>query len=373
MSGYPKTLFMMMGRDLQRRRTRHGNLHWLCGMLTLAMLSHAVIGAAAQRTGAPQSRSETSAKAPSPFQEGETLLAQGQVPAAIEKIQEQLKLHPSSIAGYNLLGIAFAAEKNYGDALNAFQQALKLDPNSARTLNNLGRLYVTQGKNDLAEKEFRNVLSLEPDNRDGNYSLGMLLLAKGSPAEALHHLQRVRPLDIEARFALTRAYFKAGRTAEGLNAAKELSAQDAHDVTLHSTLGVLLAQEKQYPAAELELEKADALQPETFEILFDLGQTYLRGGQYAKAELELNRALKLKPESPEALSLLAQADAQQKRPVDALELLVRANKLAPENPDIILLLAQTSMSQKYFEDAIPLLESGVKIAPQRADLVRRAG
>ena len=48
---------------------------------------------------------------------------------------------------------------------------------------------------------------------------------------------------------------------------------------VHFSLGVLLASEKQYKAAQLELEKADALQPETFEIIYNLGQVYLRDGQ----------------------------------------------------------------------------------------------
>jgi tetratricopeptide (TPR) repeat protein len=252
--------------------------------------------------------------------------------------------------------------------LEAFQQALRLDANSTRTLNNLGSLYVTQGKSDLAEKEFHQVLRLAPENRDGNYNLGLLLMAKGAPAEAISRFQRVHPLDVETRFALTRAYFQAGRTVEGLKEARELSAQGKDDVRLYSALAILLSQEKLYAAAALELEKANASQPETFEILYDLGQTYLRTGEFTKAELELNRALKLKPDSPETLYLLGQVAAQQKRPVDALDLLVRAHKLAPENTDIIFLLARISMSQNYFEDAIPLLESGLKIAPKRADL-----
>ena len=45
--------------------------------------------------------------------------------------------------------------------------------------------------------------------------------------------------------------------------AAELSAQNKDDVQVHSTLGVLLASEKQYRAAQFELEKANALQPET--------------------------------------------------------------------------------------------------------------
>ena len=137
---------------------------------------------------------------------------------------------------------------------------------------------------------------------------------------------------------------------------------------MHFTLGVLLAAAKQYKSAQLELERANALQPETFEILYNLGQAYLRGQEYAKADLALNRALMLKPDSAETLYLLARVYSEQGRPVDALNLLVHAHQLAPQNTDVIFLMARVSMTQNYFEDAIPLLESGLKIAPQRADL-----
>jgi tetratricopeptide (TPR) repeat protein len=167
---------------------------------------------------------------------------------------------------------------------------------------------------------------------------------------------------------MIRAYLQAGRTAEGLKMARELSALNKGDVQLHFTLGLLLAAERQYPAGQLELEKASALQPDNLEILFNLGQTYLGSGNYARAETVLNRGLKRKPDSPATLALLAQVYSGQNRPVDALDLLARAHKLAPEDTDIILLLARLSMSQNYFEDAIPLLESGLKVAPKRADL-----
>ena len=296
------------------------------------------------------------------------MLRQGSIEQAKEKIHEELRQNPSSVEGYNLLGIVDTNEKDYANALQAFQQALKLAPNSTGTRNNLGNLYVAEEKLALAETEFRKVLRLEPGNRDGNYNLGLVLLAKNLPVEAIAHFQRVRPLDNATRFNLTRAYFRAGKTAEGLKLATELSAENKNDVQLHFTLGVLLASQKQYPAAQLELEQADALQPEAVEILYNLGQDYLRTGETAKAELVLNRALKLKPDSPETLYVLAQVYQQQNRSLDALDTLVRAHKLAPQNTDIIFLLARVSMTQNYFEDAIPLLESGLKIAPQRADL-----
>jgi len=338
-----------------------------CAILALTLLSLCA-GAAAQQAVKNQNNARPTPKASSPFLEAETLLRQGSVDEAKKKVQEQLALNPSSVEGYNLLGIIDSEVKDFSGALDAYQQALKLEPTSSATRNNLGNLYVTQGRLDLAEKEFRKVLQLDPMNQDGNYNLGLVLMARGLPAEAISRFQRVRPANTATRFNLVRANLQAGRTAEALKMARELSAQSKADVQLHFTLGVLLASEKQYKSAQLELEKANALQPETFEILYNLGQSYLRAGEYAKAELNLNRAQKLKPDSPETLYLLAKVYSDQNRSVDALDLLVRAHKLAPENTDIIFLLARVSMTQNYFEDAIPLLESGTKIAPKRADL-----
>jgi tetratricopeptide (TPR) repeat protein len=298
----------------------------------------------------------------------EMLVQQGRMAEAKASTLEYLKLHPSSVEAYNLLGIICSQGGDYPGALDAFQHALKLNPGSTKSHNNLGNLYAASGKADLAEKEFHKTLALAPSNGEANYSIALLLIARSKPAAAIPFLEHVRPPRLEARINLVRAYLRANRTAEGLKLAQTLSTQDTNNVQRHFTLGVLLAEEKQYKAAQLELEKADALSPGTFETLFNLGQTYLRAKEYGKAELVLNRALKLNPESADALYLMAQAFNDEARPADALDLLARAHKLAPENPDITFLLARVSMGQNFFEDAIPLLESGLKSAPQRADL-----
>lgn len=343
----------------------------LCGILALTLICQCVGVCEAQHSAPSGNKTQPSSTVPSPFAEAETLLRQGLIAEAKNTIQEQLQLNPSSVEGYNLLGIAYSSEQGFTNAFDAFQHALKLAPNSTKTLNNLGNLYAAQRKFDLAEKTFRKTLSIEPANNDGNYNLGLVLLAKGSPAEAIPHLQRVRPANVQTSLNLIRAYLQAHRTTEGLKLAKYFSAQ--HDtgedaVQQHFTLGILLASEKQYRAGQLELEKANALQPDTFEVLYNLGQAYVRNKDYAKAEPVLNRALKLKPDSPETMYLMAQADSDQGEATAALDLLLRARKLAPQNTDVVLLLARISMSQNYFEDAIPLLESGIQIAPQRADL-----
>ena len=295
-------------------------------------------------------------------------MSQGQTAEAKEKLELAVAENPSSIEAYNLLAILYTGEKDFSNASDALQHALKLDAGSAGTHINLGSLYIAEGKSALAEQEFRRVLQSHPTNAEANYDLGVLLLNSGKPAEAILHFKRVQPQNAQTQMNLVRANLRAGQASQALVLAKQISATHKDEVQVHFTLGMLLAAEKQYRPALLELETADALAPETFEILRNLGETCFRMGDYVKSEVALNRALKIKPESAEALYVLGEVYAAQGRSVDALDALVRAHKIAPENLDIILLLGRTSIAQNYFEDAIPLLESGVKLAPQRADL-----
>jgi protein O-GlcNAc transferase len=327
----------------------------------------------AQKPPEQAASAQTSSTSAASLQQAETLMQQGQPDQAKAKIQEELAQHPTSVEAYNLLGILASSQRDYAGALTAFQQALKIAPASTKTRVNLGNVYVAEKNFDLAEKEFRTVLRLDPANRDANYNLGVLLMARGAAAEAIPHFERVRPATVATQFNLVQAYFKTNASAEALRLASDLSTQNKDDLQLHFSLGLMLASEKQYKAAQLELERADVLQPGTFEILYNLGLAYLRADDYAKADLVLNRALKLKPDSSETLYQLAQVYADDSRPLDALDLLIRAHKIAPDNTDIIYLMAQVSISQNYFEDAIPLLESGLAISPKRADLLATLG
>ncbi len=353
-----------VGKAGRRASTESGCAIARAWSLTCALLALLALLFAGQ-AGAGQ---QHAAKTPSDFEQAEALLQQGHLEEAKAALLEKLKQGPASVEGLNLLGIIESGLREYSDALAAFDKALQLNPKSTKTHNNLGNFFAAEQKPELAEKEFRAVLGLDPANQDANYNLGVLLMAKGAPAEAIPHLQRVHAANIANGLRLVSAYFQCKRAADGLRLAAQLSAQAKSDVKVHFSLGVLLASEKQYKPAQLELEKAVALEPGTFEILLNLGQVLLRNGENAKAELALSRAATLKPDSPEALYLLAQVYVNQSRPLDALDCLVRAHKIAPQSPDIDFLIAQVSMSQNFFEDAIPLLQSGLEAAPLRTDL-----
>ncbi|PYV15782.1 MAG: hypothetical protein DMG21_14015 [Acidobacteria bacterium] len=320
------------------------------------------------RTASPSKTSKAGAGSSEFFGRAKDLFAKGSLEEARQVARQGLALDPKNPVGYRLLGMIDVQEKDFSRAETAFKKSLELGPRSAEARNDLANCYLGEGKPDLAEKEFRAALALAPSNADAHYNLGLLFLSRRKPKEAIAHFLRVHPADTQTLFNLTQAYFAEGEPQKALESAERLSAQAKDNVSVHFTLGVLAAGNKQYALAARELEAADALAPATFEILFNLGQVYLRSGQPKRAEVILTRALKLKPDSAETLYYLAQAKSDQHRDLEALELLVKARKLAPTNTDIIFLTARISMNERFHEDAIPLLEEGLKLAPNRPDL-----
>ena len=302
------------------------------------------------------------------FTQAQQFLARGDFDSALGYVERGLRGAPQSVVGLNLLGLILTRQGKSEEALKAFESALKAHPQSVVTHNNLGVFYISQKETALAENEFRASLRVRPTDRDANYNLGIILISQGHPQDAVKVLRKVQLPDVSSLFYLTRAYLGSSQTAEGLHTAKLLSQLGKEDVKVHFSLGVLLATEKQYAAAEQELEAADVLSPGTFEILFNLGEAYMGDGKPGPAEVTLQRAIKLQPDSAEALYLLARAEVALGKEVDALDGLVRAHQLAPQNTDVIFLMSRLTMKQHYYEDAIPLLEQGTKIAPERADL-----
>src|SRR5260370_13036890 len=293
---------MAFDAALQRQRASGA----MCAIFALSLIplcapapTHAVQQSAAKRSAPNQSAKPTSPL----LAEAEALLREGRITDAKSKIQQELQRNPASAEAYDLLGVACVNEKDYPGALEAFQHALELEPSSARTRNSIANVYVAQGKLDLAEQQLRDVLRLAPTNRDANYNLGLVLLARGSPAQAILHFRRVRPANLETRVNLTRAYLQAGRTAQRLKSATALSNENKDDAPAHFTLCFLLASEKQYRASQPVIGQAKALQPNTIQSLYNLGQTYLRPNEYRKPEFALNRALNLNPDSHAPLYL----------------------------------------------------------------------
>lgn len=302
------------------------------------------------------------------FKQAETSLAHGDAGGALSLVQQGLAADPRSIPGLNLLGIVYEQQGESEKAEDAFLKALMIDPSSTKTHDNLGMSYLLRGRMERAGAEFRASLQLNPRDNAANYGLGKLLLEKNQALASITYFERVSPQTAQSSFALLQALLRAKQTQRGLKVGKALSDSAPDDARVHFSLGVEFASSKLYPAAIEEFQQADALVPNTFEVLHNLGEAYLRNGDDSSAEPVLQKAADLQPHSVGTLLLLAETEADRREFLQAIEVCRRVRNIRPDSPDVLLLLARIAMAEDLDENAASLLNEAIRFNPERPDI-----
>jgi tetratricopeptide (TPR) repeat protein len=172
--------------------------------------------------------------------------------AALERDPQLVQAHVNLISLYGRAGNFAAAEKHYravvvrgvdlaqahydygvllgmqdkwDAAAAAFRDALTVNPLHASARNGLGQVFERQQKFAEAEAEYRRAVDAQPTFRLARFNLGRMLLALKRPDEAIGVLERLtEPRDADTPrylFALSTAYVRSGRIAEGLRRGTE--------------------------------------------------------------------------------------------------------------------------------------------------------
>ena len=89
---------------------------------------------------------------------------------AVTKLNEAARLEPSAHV-YSQIGMAYAKQEKYAEALDALNRAATLDPNFQVTYQYRGDIYKLRGDRDRAAEEYRHVLAIDPENELARKSL----------------------------------------------------------------------------------------------------------------------------------------------------------------------------------------------------------
>ena len=115
-----------------------------------------------------------------------------------------LKFDEKNAAAYNRLGILYAKEKHYKEAIECFEIAQSLD-NNASSLHNVGLIYLETGKYEKAAMAFSQAIELEGD-QPGRYIAYAKALEKigerHKAAEALETAYSLNPTTVVLRHLL---------------------------------------------------------------------------------------------------------------------------------------------------------------------------
>lgn len=126
-----------------------------------------------------------------------------------------LRIDEKNAAAYNRLGILYAKQKEYKDAIDCFEIACSIEP-TASSLHNLGLIYYETENYEKAVTAFEEALKLEDGLAARHIALAKALEKLGNPKamiEKLEHAAEIEP-NRETYAILSRSYKSLGMEAK---------------------------------------------------------------------------------------------------------------------------------------------------------------
>ena len=105
-----------------------------------------------------------------------------------------LRVDERNARAYSRLGILYAKQYQYDDAIECFEIAQSLQP-SASSLHNVGLIYYEIGKFDKAAQAFEQALEIEEDVASRHIAYAKVLEQEGHTKLVIKHLERAVKLE----------------------------------------------------------------------------------------------------------------------------------------------------------------------------------
>ncbi len=160
-----------------------------------------------------------------------------------------LKFDEKNAAAYNRLGILYAREKHFKEAIECFEIAQSLD-NNASSLHNVGLIYLETGNYEKAAMAFEQAIALEGDQPGRYIAYAKALEKLGQRKDAIKQLETA--YDLNPTTVILRHMLEIYENAEDYENI-EIIKQRIED--LQTQRALLLAKEEKAKAAKKQAAK----------------------------------------------------------------------------------------------------------------------
>jgi Flp pilus assembly protein TadD len=241
------------------------------------------------------------------------------------------------------LGYAYLKKRDLSSAEKWLKRAAALAPRDSRVHERLGTLYRAMGRKEEAERAF--ALASELHQQDILATQEALNCGRALNAQPLDQAraicqQLLDRQDVGKLVSLGTLYGQHGDYADAIEPFRLAAALDPDSYEMHYNLGLTYFRLKRYSEARGPLERASALRPDIFEVNAPLGATLYALGDDAAAYRILDHANRLRPEDPDISRLLSRLavglavqSLQKHDTAAARAYLVRATQARPGDPE----------------------------------------
>lgn len=270
---------------------------------------------------------------------GLSLYSNQQVEASIAELDRSVQLDSADVRARLALGVAYHQLGRAGDAESAWQGVLALDPNSTTALDWLAKARIADGQFGAAIE----LLSSAPPDEDLVLDLALAYSESGEFDKAANTLNAAlakSPSAVRISSALATVYVQSHRYQDATNLiratlkahpgdagtkllylrllvlqdddadaqpiARQMLAEHPQDFNALYLSGVVENDEQQYEVAVEHLQAAARLNPNHYDVRFNLGSAYAHLKQNEAAREQLEKAVALDASKAEAHFQLAQ-------------------------------------------------------------------
>jgi tetratricopeptide (TPR) repeat protein len=283
-----------------------------------------------------------------------TLVEQGKLGEAEQRLHRYLSKLPHSAKANSLLGEVYLRQGRYKEAEDALQKAIASAPALFGPRLSLGDAYIAEGNLEAALTAYQGAGKIAPHDVRVNVALAKLYLAKGEFAKSIAAAGNIPTEKRAAELLPTLAadYFglqqpeKAGLEIQGMMEVAEKQPD------LVPELAEFFLARRDFKSSQQLLELARSKQPATDRFLVDAARTQAGLGQLDEAQKTLEGVLERTPDSLDALAAAGQVASQQSDWAAAEEAFSLAANLAPQRPDILYGLASAQLYGNHADEAL---------------------
>lgn len=225
---------------------------------------------------------------------GEALLGSGDPAKAEQAYNAALAIDPKAPEAELGLAHALVKQEKLDDAAAHFKKAADLNPKYRDFLLELAANYETAKQTEHAMAIYQQF----PDNPGAQERLGELLLQAGRTVDAIACLKTAvakSPTDAN-RAALAEAYLKNNEPNKALPVVEKILESTPNDFEIRMLHGRIIRDQRKFPEAAAEFEKAAKLKPDAPQAWSELANVLVMAENYPPALAALDRVAALNAE-----------------------------------------------------------------------------
>lgn len=251
-------------------------------------------------------------------------LRAGLMAEAIPLLESAASTYPDSSEAHRILGSAYGATGDDGNAVEHLQRAVSLTPRDGRSRLSLARALRDAGRLDEAAQSLRDALTILPRLAEARWMLADVLEKTGRGLDAARELEAAASATVIAgKGALySRAaeiYDRHQEFDRVVTLLRHRVSLDPNNPAVHRQLGLVYSRLGRREEALAELVMADLLGGADAESLAAIGQIHLDAGRLDDAEAIARRAIAVQPDRQDARYVLGRTLLRQGRTDEARE------------------------------------------------------